>query len=67
MASSSVPIVFRGGNGSAGQLAATHSQSFEAMYANVPGLKSITPSNPYDAKGLLKAAIHDNDPVLFMD
>ncbi|MBL7963925.1 MAG: pyruvate dehydrogenase complex E1 component subunit beta [Flavobacteriales bacterium] len=62
-----VPIVFRGGNGSAGQLAATHSQSFEAMYANVPGLKVITPSNPYDAKGLLKAAIRDNDPVLFME
>lgn len=62
-----VPIVFRGGNGSAGQLAATHSQSFEAMYANVPGLKVITPSTPYDAKGLLKAAIRDNDPVLFME
>ncbi len=62
-----VPIVFRGGNGSAGQLAATHSQSFEAMYANVPGLKVISPSNPYDAKGLLKAAIRDNDPVLFME
>jgi pyruvate dehydrogenase E1 component beta subunit len=62
-----VPIVFRGGNGSAGQLAATHSQSFEAMYANVPGLKVITPSNPMDAKGLLKAAIRDNDPVLFME
>ncbi|MBL7958493.1 MAG: pyruvate dehydrogenase complex E1 component subunit beta [Flavobacteriales bacterium] len=62
-----VPIVFRGGNGSAGQLAATHSQSFEAMYANVPGLKVITPSNPYDAKGLLKAAIRDDDPVLFME
>jgi pyruvate dehydrogenase E1 component beta subunit len=62
-----VPIVFRGGNGSAGQLAATHSQSFEAMYANVPGLKVVTPSNPYDAKGLLKAAIRDDDPVLFME
>lgn len=62
-----VPIVFRGGNGSAGQLAATHSQSFEAMYANVPGLTVITPSNPYDAKGLLKAAIRNNDPVLFME
>jgi len=62
-----IPIVFRGGNGSAGQLAATHSQSFEAMYANVPGLKVVTPSNPYDAKGLLKAAIRDNDPVLFME
>ena len=62
-----IPIVFRGGNGSAGQLAATHSQSFEAMYANVPGLKVITPYTPYDAKGLLKAAIRDNDPVLFME
>ena len=62
-----VPIVFRGGNGSAGQLAATHSQSYESMYANVPGLKVITPSNPYDAKGLLKAAIRDDDPVLYME
>ena len=62
-----VPITFRGGNGSAGQLAATHSQSYESFYANIPGLKVITPSNPYDAKGLLKAAIRDNDPVLFME
>lgn len=62
-----VPIVFRGGNGTAGQLAATHSQSFEAFYAHVPGLKVITPSNPYDAKGLLKAAIRDNDPVVFLE
>ncbi|MBM3428587.1 MAG: alpha-ketoacid dehydrogenase subunit beta, partial [Bacteroidetes bacterium] len=62
-----VPIVFRAPNGTAGQLAATHSQSFEAFYAHVPGLKVITPSNPYDAKGLLKAAIRDNDPVLFME
>lgn len=62
-----VPIVFRGGNGTAGQLAATHSQSFEAMYAHVPGLKVITPSNPYDAKGLLKAAIRDKDPVVFLE
>ena len=46
---------------------ATHSQSFESMYAHVPGLKVITPSNPYDAKGLLKAAIRDNDPVVFME
>ena len=60
------PIVFRGGN-AAGQLAATHSQSFEAFYAHVPGLKVITPSNPYDAKGLLKAAIRDNDPVVFLE
>jgi pyruvate dehydrogenase E1 component beta subunit len=62
-----VPIVFRGPNGTAGQLAATHSQSFESMYAHIPGLKVITPSNPYDAKGLLKAAIRDNDPVVFME
>jgi pyruvate dehydrogenase E1 component beta subunit len=62
----SCPVVFRGGNGTAGQLAATHSQSFESMYAHVPGLKVITPSNPYDAKGLLKAAIRDNDPVVFL-
>jgi pyruvate dehydrogenase E1 component beta subunit len=62
-----VPIVFRGPNGQAGQLAATHSQSFESMYAHVPGLKVITPSNPYDAKGLLKAAIRDNDPVVFFE
>ena len=62
-----VPIVFRGPNGQAGQLAATHSQSFESMYAHIPGLKVITPSNPYDAKGLLKAAIRDNDPVVFFE
>ena len=62
-----VPIVFRGGNGQAGQLAATHSQSFEAFYAHVPGLKVITPSNPYDAKGLLKAAIRDENPVVFLE
>jgi pyruvate dehydrogenase E1 component beta subunit len=61
------PIVFRGPNATAGQLAATHSQSFEAFYAHVPGLKVITPSNPYDAKGLLKAAIRDNDPVVFLE
>jgi len=62
-----VPIVFRGGNGSAGQLGATHSQSFEAFYGNIPGLKVISPSNPYDSKGLLKAAIRDNDPVVFLE
>ena len=61
------PIVFRGGNGQAGQLAATHSQSFEAFYGHVPGLKVITPSTPYDAKGLLKAAIRDEDPVVFLE
>ena len=63
----SCPIVFRGGNGTAGQLAATHSQSFEAFYAHVPGLKVLIPSNPADAKGLLKAAIRDNDPVVFLE
>jgi pyruvate dehydrogenase E1 component beta subunit len=61
------PIVFRGPTASAGQLAATHSQEFESWYANCPGLKVIVPSNPYDAKGLLKSAIRDNDPVIFME
>ena len=63
----SCPVVFRGGNGPAGQLAATHSQSFESFYAHVPGLKVVTPSTPYDAKGLMKSAIRDNDPVLIME
>lgn len=62
-----VPIVFRGPTASAGQLAATHSQAFESWFANTPGLKVIVPSNPYDAKGLLKSAIRDNDPVIFME
>ena len=61
------PIVFRGPTGSAGQLAATHSQAFESWYANCPGLKVIVPSNPYDAKGLLKSAIRDDDTVIFME
>lgn len=61
------PIVFRGPNGSAGQLGAQHSQAFENWYANIPGLKVISVSNPYDAKGLLKSAIRDNDPVVFME
>jgi pyruvate dehydrogenase E1 component beta subunit len=61
------PIVFRGPSGSAGQLGAQHSQSFENWYANVPGLKVISVSNPYDAKGLLKSAIRDDDPVVFME
>lgn len=61
------PIVFRGGNGTAGQLGATHSQSFESFYAHFPGLKVVTPSTPYDAKGLLKAAIRDEDPVLVLE
>ncbi|ATA77873.1 pyruvate dehydrogenase complex E1 component subunit beta [Capnocytophaga canimorsus] len=62
-----IPIVFRGPTASAGQLAATHSQAFESWYANCPGLKVVVPSNPYDAKGLLKSAIRDNDPVIFME
>lgn len=61
------PIVFRGGNGPAGQLGATHSQSFEAFYAHVPGLKVVVPSTPYDAKGLIKAAIRDNDPIVVLE
>ena len=61
------PIVFRGANGSAGQLGAQHSTAFESMYANIPGLKVISVSNPYDAKGLLKSAIRDDDPVVFME
>ena len=63
----SIPIVFRGGNGGAGQLGATHSNSVESLYATVPGLKVVAPSNPDDAKGLLKSAIRDDDPVLFLE
>lgn len=61
------PMVFRGPTASAGQLGAQHSQAFENWYANTPGLKVVVPSNPYDAKGLLKSAIRDNDPVIFME
>ena len=61
------PIVFRGPNGSAGQLGAQHSQAFESWYANIPGLKVISVSNPYDAKGLLKSAIRDENPIVFME
>ena len=61
------PIVFRGPNCSAGQLGAQHSTAFESMLANIPGLKVISPSTPYDSKGLLKAAIRDNDPVCFLE
>lgn len=62
-----IPIVFRGPSASAGQLGAQHSQAFESWYANCPGLKVVCPSNPYDAKGLLKSAIRDSDPVIFME
>ena len=62
-----MPIVFRGPTASAGQLGAQHSQAFENWYANTPGLKVVVPSTPADAKGLLKAAIRDNDPVIFME
>ena len=63
----SLPIVFRGPGGAAGQLGAQHSQCLESMYANVPGLKVVLPSTPADAKGLLKSAIRDNDPVVFIE
>src|SRR5690606_37928182 len=62
-----VPIVFRGPTGNAGQLGAQHAQNFENWYANTPGLKVVVPSNPYDAKGLLKTAIRDDNPVIFME
>lgn len=62
-----VPIVFRGPTGNAGQLGAQHSQSFDNWLANTPGLKVVVPSNPHDAKGLLKTAIRDDDPVVFME
>ena len=62
------PIVFRGPNGSAGQLGAQHSTAFESLYANIPGLKVVSPSNGYDAKGLLKQSIrYEEDPVIFME
>jgi pyruvate dehydrogenase E1 component beta subunit len=62
------PIVFRGPNGSAGQLGAQHSTAFESLYANIPGLKVVSVSNGYDAKGLLKQAIrYEEDPVCFME
>lgn len=63
----SVPIVFRGPTGNAGMLSSQHSQNFESWYANCPGLKVVVPSNPYDAKGLLKSSILDPDPVIFME
>jgi pyruvate dehydrogenase E1 component beta subunit len=61
------PIVFRGPTGNAGMLSSQHSQAFDNWFANTPGLKVIVPSNPADAKGLLKSAIRDNDPVIFME
>jgi pyruvate dehydrogenase E1 component beta subunit len=60
-------MVFRGPTGSAGQLGAQHSQNFENWYANTPGLKVVVPSNPYDAKGLLKSSIRDGNPIIFME
>ena len=63
----SCPIVFRGPTGNAGQLGAQHSQNFENWFANTPGLKVVVPHSPYEAKGLLKASIRDNDPVIFME
>jgi len=62
-----VPIVFRGPTGNAGMLSSQHSQNFENWFANTPGLKVVVPYTPYDAKGLLKSAIRDNDPVIFME
>ena len=62
-----IPIVFRGPGGAALQLAAQHSQTFDSWYAHVPGLKVVAPATPYDAKGLLKAAIRDENPVVFLE
>ncbi|MFN5183412.1 MAG: pyruvate dehydrogenase complex E1 component subunit beta, partial [Bacteroidota bacterium] len=62
-----VPIVFRGPTASAGMLSSQHSQAFENWFANCPGLKVVVPSTPYDAKGLLKSSIRDDDPVIFME
>jgi len=63
----SVPIVFRGPNGAAAQVSSQHSHCVEAIYGNLPGWKIVAPSNAYDAKGLLKSAIRDNNPVLFLE
>jgi pyruvate dehydrogenase E1 component beta subunit len=63
----SVPIVFRGPNGSAAQVSSQHSHCVEAIYGNLPGFIIVAPSNPYDAKGLLKSSIRDNNPVLFLE
>jgi pyruvate dehydrogenase E1 component beta subunit len=61
------PVVFRGNDGAGGQLGSTHSWCVEGLYSNVPGVKIVIPSNPYDAKGLLKTAIRDDDPVFFLE
>jgi pyruvate dehydrogenase E1 component beta subunit len=63
----SVPIVFRGPNGSAAQVSSQHSHCVEALYGNLPGFIIVAPSNPYDAKGLLKSSIRNNNPVLFLE
>jgi pyruvate dehydrogenase E1 component beta subunit len=63
----SMPIVFRGPNGPAEAVGAQHSQALQSLYAHVPGLKVVAPSNPYDAKGLLKSAIRDDNPVIFLE
>lgn len=62
-----IPIVFRGPNASAGQLGATHNVAYESLYSHFPGLKVVYTSEPYDAKGLLKTAIRDDDPVIFLE
>ena len=62
-----IPIVFRGPNGSAFQVSSQHSQALESWYAHFPGLKVVMPSTPADAKGLLKSAIRDDDPVIFLE
>ena len=62
-----MPMVFRGPNGAALQLSAQHSQAFESWLAHIPGLKVVTPGTPYDAKGLLKAAIRDDNPVIVLE
>jgi pyruvate dehydrogenase E1 component beta subunit len=62
-----IPIVFRGPNGSAYQVSSQHSQALESWYAHFPGLKVVMPSTPADAKGLLKSAIRDDDPVIFLE
>lgn len=62
-----VPIVFRGANGPAVQVGSQHSQALESFYCHVPGLKVVCPSTPYDAKGLLKSAVRDDNPVVFME